>query len=399
MKSAVQRRVLVLTSTFPRHEGDTLPSFVLRLCQAMEREGWDSWVVAPHASGLKVIDRVGGINCWRFWYAPAQLEQLAYGGGMLANVKQAPWRWLLLPPFLLMQLLAAIVLLHKSRATLIHAHWLIPQGLTAALLKRFFWWRDIRVVMTSHGGDLHARMGGVAGLLLRWSVRQADRVAVVSHSMRELAIAAGVAPDRVVVASMGVDTEKFHPPAARNDARQGIVFVGRLAEKKGVKHLINAFSSLRASLPDVRLKIVGDGPLRSAIEGQVDQLGLTAYVDFVGAVSPDRVPSYFQRAAVFVMPSIVAADGDQEGLGLVAAEAMSCGCPVIAHDLPAIRDLVIHEETGLLVMPGDEQALAAAIMRLMKDDVLRRQLVASAASHVSFYSWPEVAHRYGELYR
>lgn len=398
MSETGRSRVLVLTSTFPRRRDDVIPPFVLRLCQALSQGDWEPLVLAPHAEGLPTRDVIEGVACRRFRYAPAALEQLAYGGGMLANVRAARWRWLLVVPFLLALFLHACRALADRRIRVVHAHWIIPQGVVAVLLKRVFWWRRLRVVLTAHGGDLHADMGWLARRVLVSVMRQADVLAVVSHAMRELAVSLGMPGERIVVASMGVDVERFCPPDAGR-ARAGVLFVGRLAEKKGVIHLVRAFRMIHEQMAQVRLDIVGDGPLRAGLEAEVRRLGLAEVVTFHGALPQAEIPPFFQRAQVFVMPSVVAEGGDQEGLGLVAAEALACGCPVVAHDLPAIRDIVLDNVTGLMVPPGDEAALAAAVMRLLQSPGLAAGLAEAGLQHVRRqYGWAAVARRYGGLY-
>jgi glycosyltransferase involved in cell wall biosynthesis len=387
-----------MASTFPRFRGDTMPPFVLRLCQAMQREGWQSLVLAPHAAGLATAEDIEGVACRRFRYAPAGLERLAYGGGMLANVRSMPWLWLVLPFYLLALMLAAGRLLLRERIPVIHAHWIVPQGLVAVLLKKVLFWRELRVVLTAHGGDLHADMGPLGRVMLRWTMRGADTLAVVSEDMRRLAIELGMPAERVVVASMGVDTEAFCPPPP-GALRNGLLFVGRLAEKKGVTYLLQAFARLSAASTDLELRIAGDGPLRADLEAEAKALGVAGRVRFLGAQPPAAVPELFRSARLFVMPSVVAASGDQEGLGLVAAEALSCGCPVVAHDLPAVRDLVLQGQTGLMVPPGDVAALAAGIAALLDDPAKAAALAEAGRRHiVNNYGWSSVAQRYRGLY-
>lgn len=398
MSAAGQSRVLVMASTFPRFGGDSTPPFVLRLCQAMQKKRWASLVLAPHAPGLAGREVLEGVECLRFRYAPAALERLAYGGGMLANIRSDRWLWLLLPFYMLALFLRAALQLASGKIRVVHAHWIIPQGLIAVLLRRLFFWRRLRVVVTAHGGDLHANMGGLARRLLQWTMREADTLAVVSQDMRRLAIAQGVPAQKVVVASMGVDTVSFSPPE-QDAVRAGVLFVGRLVDKKGVAYLLEAFALLLQREPGLRLTIVGDGPLRGNLAAQAHALGIDGSVEFVGARPPQEIPGHFRRAALFVMPSVVADSGDQEGLGLAAAEALSCACPVVAHDIPAVRDLVRPGETGLLAPPGNVEALAAAMQQLLRDAPLAARLAAAGRRHVvDNYGWEAVAERYRQIY-
>lgn len=381
--------VLVLTSTFPRYSGDSTPPFVLHLCQALQKLGWRPQVLVPHARGMASQDHVEGIACTRFRYAPQSLEQLAYGGGMLANVKEAGWRWLLVPAYLGFMFAQAAWLLWQQKIRVVHAHWVIPQGVVGALLKMMFGMR-LRLIVTAHGSDLQAKMGGMVGLVRLWVLRRADSVAVVSQAMREQVIASGIDADKVVVAPMGVNTEIFCPSPLVE--RSGLLFVGRLVEGKGVHHLLDAVASMVQHKPDITLQVVGDGPARKELEARVRKLGIASKVNFLGARSPSDVPAFFQKAEVLVMPSL------QEGLGLVAAEALSCLCPVVAFDIPGVRDIVIHGKTGLLATKSDSQALAKAVTELLETPGLSTQLASAGREHVlANYSWPAVARRYHEL--
>lgn len=388
MSASVPKRVLVMTSTFPRRAGDDMPSFVLRLCQAMQAEGWESLVLAPHARGLAPAEILDGVSCRRFRYAPARLERLAYGGGMLANVRAEPWLWLLLPVFLGMMGLQALWLLLSRRIRVVHAHWIVPQGLVAALLRRFLGKR-LRLVMTVHGSDLQADLGGAVHRLRTWALRQADVVAVVSEGLRTQALLLGVPPERIVVAPMGVDLGVFHPPRA-GASRQGALFVGRLVPGKGVEHLLAAWARLA---PGPRLTIIGDGPSRTMLEAQAAALGVAVTVEFAGARSGPAVAEAMRAAAVLVMPSL------QEGLGLVAVEAQACACAVVASDISGIRDVVTAGHNGLLVPPGDAVALAAAVDGLLRDPARAEVLAAAGLAQTEArFGWPAVARRYRSLY-
>jgi phosphatidyl-myo-inositol dimannoside synthase len=125
------------------------------------------------------------------------------------------------------------------------------------------------------------------------------------------------------------------------------VFVGRLVPKKGLEHLLDALHQLRQAGVSFSAEIVGHGPLAGTLAEKTRTLGLDDRVRFAGPVSHDSLADHYQRAAIAVFPFVEAADGDQEGFGLVMVEAMGCGCAVIASDLPAVRERTMREAYGL----------------------------------------------------
>lgn len=398
--SSARPKLLVLASTFPRWEGDTEPRFVESLSFELA-QAFDVVVLAPHCRGAARTEEFtkGGlkIGVRRYRYCFPALETLAYDGGMLSRVRQNPLRLLLLPLFLMAQLAAIVRLQREFRFDAIHAHWIVPQGVVAAVLRT--WSRSTPpVLVTSHGGDLYALRGWFLERLKRWVLRRADAVTVVSDAMREYCEQQGIAPDRVIVQSMGVDLESKFTPGDSESAGDGLIFVGRLVEKKGVAHLIEAVAILADRYPDLRLNIVGDGPLRGSLEALANKLGVEGRVHFVGSILNEDVPDYLRAASISVMPSVVASSGDQEGLGLVAVEALGCGCAVVAFDLPAVRDTIIDGETGLMAEPGNATDLADKIAMLLDDNVLRRAL-AEAGRHYAIgkFNWRAVGESYAKI--
>lgn len=398
--SGERPKLLVLASTFPRWEGDTEPRFVESLSFELAQT-FDVVVLAPHCRGAaRKEDFVNGglkIGVRRYRYCFAALETLAYDGGMLSRVRQNPLRLLLLPFFLVAQLFTIVRLQREFRFDAIHAHWIVPQGVVAAVLRA--WSRSTPpVLVTSHGGDLYALRGWILERLKRWVLRRADTVTVVSDAMREYCERQGIAPDRIIVQSMGVDLGSKFTPGDGDAPRDGLVFVGRLVEKKGVSYLIEAVSLLADRYPDLTLTIVGDGPLYESLQSLTTDRGVQNRVRFAGSVLNEQVPDYLRAATISVMPSIVASSGDQEGLGLVAVEALGCGCAVVAFDLPAVRDTIINGQTGLMAEPENAADLADKIARLLDDDTLRQRLAQSGRRHaLEKFTWPAVGKRYAEI--
>ena len=169
-------------------------------------------------------------------------------------------------------------------------------------------------------------------------------------------------------------------------------------ERKGVDVLLRAIASL-TDLHALRLVVVGDGPEMATLVALASELGVAGRVEFVGRVSDERLRQEYALASMFVLPAIVDARGDTEGLGVVLLEAMNSRIPVIASDAGGIVDIVEHEKTGLLVPPGDVFALAGAIRRLASDGPKAKALgEAGYRRLVERFSWDSIVDRWLAIY-
>lgn len=397
--SSHRPRVLVLTSTFPRWENDPEPAFIFELSRRLSPL-FDITVLSPRTPGSKKQETIAGLNVIRFPYFFQKWEHLAmFGGGILNRLRSNPFNYLMVPFFLLGQLWSLVCLLRKERFELIHAHWLIPQGLIAVIglmMSR----RRIPLICTSHGGDLFALHGTIFQRLKRWVIDRSQALTVVSRAMRSTVIDMRVEPDKVHVISMGVDLKhRFIPDDTVKRSACEILFVGRLVEKKGVRLLLEAMPELLAKHPAIRLSVAGSGPLELELRALARHLNISDKVDFLGMVTQVNLPALYHRATLAVFPFIVAKSGDQEGFGLVQVEAMGCECPVIAGDLPVIHDIIAHEKSGLLFPSGNLQSLASTILRALNDPNLCFKLAQEARKRVmEQFDWEIVAEKYAGLY-
>jgi glycosyltransferase involved in cell wall biosynthesis len=318
-------KVVVLTTSYPRTPGDVAGVFVREAVDHLRAEGIHVDVVSP---------------------ASFRHFGLAYGDGIVGNLRRRPWKALLLPAFLASYARAAR---RVSRdADLVHAHWL-PSALPAVKTRKPF-------VLQLWGTDVE--LGRRARWAARHLVRRARLVICPSHALVEDAHTLGAREVRVVPGGVEIPEAVGRP-----DEPPHALFVGRLSEEKGVDELLAATSEL----PRV---IVGDGPLRDRVP------------DAVGFVAPRELGRYYERAAVVVCPS------RREGYGVVAREAMAHGRPVVATAVGGLADAVEDGVTGLLVPPRDPVALRAAVERLLADGELRRTLGANAREAAAErFSW------------
>lgn len=334
-------RIAVFTTSYPRHPDDFAGRFVSGLVERLRGRGVHVDVVAPGAF------RTFGLS--------------SDGGGIVRAVKRKPW---LAPPLLASM---ARTLRRAARdADLVHAHWLAG-GAVALLAGKPF-------VVTLHGTISGGALDDFEMLrkrprLARLVLDRARAVICVSEALTEAARAAGV--ERAVFIPNGIEIptdvgEEADPPE--------ILYTGRLAPEKGIEDLAAASEGLN-------LVVSGDGPLR----GLVPQA--------LGFLTRDELERRYRRAAIVVCPS------RSEGFGVVCAEAMAHGKPVVAGAVGGLVNLVEHERTGLLVPPGDPAALRAALERLLADRDLRLELGrAGREKIVAGYSWEKVVEETAAVY-
>ncbi len=258
---------------------------------------------------------------------------------------------------------------------LIHAHFEGGGIAMFPLAKRL----GVPLVTTGHGWDVTAADSARwPNPVLRWFYQQRRRglqregrlfVAVSEHIRRKM-LELGYPEDRTIVHYIGVDCNRFTPDGAV--AREPVVlFVGRLVEKKGCAHLVEAMAELRA-----RLVIIGDGPLRSALEEMAPR------AEFLGAQPADVVKSWMNRARVFCVPTVRAANGDMDGCPIVFFEAQAMGLPVVAFASGGTPEAVEDGETGLLAAEGDTAGLAERLARLLNSDADWERMSAAARVRV-----------------
>lgn len=205
-------------------------------------------------------------------------------------------------------------------------------------------------------------------------------------------------PGRYRIIPNGVDNAFFAsavPPFDHyKDGKKNILFLGRLEKRKGLTYLLQAYALVKRQLPDTRLIIVGgEGGMRIPCQRFVEKEGL-ADVVFTGYAPNQDVPRYYRTADVYCAPNIGA-----ESQGIVLLEAMAAGTPIAASNIEGFADVITHKTDGLLFPPRDVEALAAALVRMLKDQELREHLANNGHSTAQSYSWPHVTEQVLSYYR
>jgi len=251
---------------------------------------------------------------------------------------------------------------------LIHAHF-FNDGLDAVKLGNRL---DIPVVTTVHGHDITKHENAVVqNPTNQRFFEQVDRIIAVSNFIAEQALAKGCPEHKLVQHYIGIDLDKFTQPKHEAD-QPSLLFVGRLVEKKGCTYILQAMAQLKAKFPELRLTIIGEGDLKSAL--QQEAISRQLNVEFAGTASAAEVSEHLARCWLFVAPSITAASGDTEGLGMVFLEAQALQTPVVSFRSGGLVEAVEDGVTALLSEEKDVAGLAANIASLLENSTLRHNM-------------------------
>ena len=381
-----KKRILVTASTFPRWKGDTEPRFILDLSEALS-EYYDITVLVPFAPGALAQERMGNVEVIRYHYFPIhKWETLCYPGAIVPRIKEKKIR-ILLVPFLFLALYWQLWKRMKDY-DLVHAHWVIPQGMVQSLFKK-------KYIVTGHGSDIMSLNKGILRKFKNHVFQRASKVVVVSDLLREKVkeITPMIQPE---ILSMGCDTTMFSPKYRKENyfeqkQQKVVLFVGRLEEVKGVEYLIDAMEHI-----DAKLVIAGSGSLEQSLKDRAAKYG--EKIAFIGTKTHDELRECYASADVFAMPSVTTSKGVKEGLGLVILEAMASGLPVAAFASGGITQLIKHEENGLLCEEKDVKALAENINCLLWEEELREKLIENSNKTVTEYDYKEIAKKYSKIY-
>ena len=380
------RRINYVIGTYPQ----LTTTFIDREINALVRRGIDVRVVAmrrpprpPSAAQTSLAERTE-------YVLPPHPIRLA--ASQLIWLARKPWTYPRTLAFLLSRPHR-----HQSRLRTV-AHFLIGAEVALRLRHR----ADGR--LHAHFADRAATVALVAGRLL------GTGYSLTAHAndiyLRPTLLATKISESNVSITCTQHNFEYLRermPPAARSKLRRihhglelsqyarmegnqpmrpVVMAVGQLKEKKGLRDLVAAMALLRDAGIVAECRIIGDGPQRDELRDLVKRNKLQGTVELLGAIAHEHVLSHFRDATVFVLPCVVAGDGDRDGIPNAILEAMASGVPVVSTPVSGIPEVIEHGTTGLLIPPGDVSALAAAVERLLLDAELRSRLGRAGRSFV-----------------
>lgn len=396
-------RILVVASTFPASDTDPVPAFVKDQVIALKKEYPDLelFVLAPHdvLSNTKDFTEHPQYSEFRFHYFwPRRFEKLA-GRGIMPTLQKNPAYYAMIPFLILGEFFALFRLTQRLKPDVIYAHWFTPQSVTAGLVSML----TMRpFVYTTHSSDVLVwrKIPLVGGMVVRFFTKRARAItAVSSRSLKKLRSFFNEGQwhhvkDKVAIIPMGTYLN-LKSAAQKTKSGKNILFVGRLAEKKGVQYLLPAFAKTLTRHPTARLTVAGDGPWREKLEAQAKELKLGKKVGFVGYVTARQRTDLLSKADLFVLPSIIADSGDAEGLPVTLMEALAAGKVCVATRESGADDILSNGVTGFLVPQKKAVALCMAMDRALQlPPAKRRAMQAATKKLAAKFDWPTVAARH-----
>lgn len=250
------------------------------------------------------------------------------------------------------------------------------------------------ITFLTAGFKIYKRGGAIFRFLFRKEINNIHGKIAISR--RAQAAIEPYLPGEYRIIPSGIDLTKFRPglsslPEKKNNT---VLFLNRLDKRKGLDILIRAMPLVRKKIPDVKLIVVGKGPMDSQCRRIVQQLGIDEVVEFVGKVSHEQLPRYYCSADVYCSAAL-----GGEAQGIVLLEAMACGVPVVASKIPGYDETVRDNIDGILFPAGNINALADSIVKVLTDESFRNRLIANGLKRAQDYAWPVLAQKTLDYYQ
>jgi colanic acid/amylovoran biosynthesis glycosyltransferase len=371
------KKITYLLSQFP----ETHETFITREITALQKGGWDVQIISLKPCRDRILYPDSIPLQKQTWYVEPLFswqQMTRFGRAFIRSpllfvrflslfvVKQYKEPGNLFKSlYTLLQSLAISTALMKRPPTHIHAHWANVPTTAALVLSRVF---KVSYSFTAHAWDIF-----LADRLLKVKLDRANFVLTCTDYNRKHLLEKYAVPqlaDKLFLNYHGVELERLQPVAKVPAPAKPIVLfsIGRLVEQKGFGYLIDACAILQAQGHDFTCTIVGDGPLKKELENKIRTQRLHGRFFLAGAKPFDEILQLFRSADFFVMPSVIARDGDRDGIPNVLLEAMALGVPVIASQVSGIPELVQHGVNGFLVEPNNAQDLADKIILAQRMD-------------------------------
>ncbi len=400
----------VLTHNYPRFSGDFSGAFIEALCQEFVRQEQRVTVWAPFDPAYQETGRQKLLDLRLYRYALSdEAHTLGYMRTMQSDLALRRNSYWLGPAMMAAGMATVTREARRLRPDLLHAHWLLPNGLIGAVASRLL---GIPLVISVPGSDAQvANANAVFRTLARFAMRQASLMTANSADLRDAVVAldstvlakfdlilygadpAALQPDSGGVADLRTQWLSDYLSATLSPCHPVIILcVGRMVYKKGFDTLIRALAEPPLRDQDVLAVMVGEGDQKAEWQMLAHDLGVSDRLRWVGNVPKDRISVYYNACDVLVNPSV---RKPVDGLNVCVLDAMSCGKTVVGSTVAGNPLAIIDGETGFLTAEGDPAALAVALAKVAADPDLRQRMGAAARQRIETeLGWPPLVRRY-----
>jgi glycosyltransferase involved in cell wall biosynthesis len=399
-------RIAVLTSSYPRFQGDGTAPFVMSITESLAKLGHTIQVVAPYDISVK-NDLISTVPIKRFKYIwPNNLHIMGHARSLKADVKLRPLVLFLLPFFLIASTINLIKECRRIDAQIIHAHWVLPNGFIAAIASKIL---GIPFIISLHGSDIFmADRNFLFRAIARWTFKQSSYVTACSQELYDRA--KKINKDiNIELIPWGANPEIFKPTVDRTKIREKygwsseeivITTLGRMVYKKGFDQLILIAKELSNINTPFKIIIGGSGPLENPLRKMAEEQDVLDLISFPGQIPWNEVPDFLAASDIFVLPSRRDKAGNLDGLPTVLLEAMACGLPCIASDVGGVN-LVINEGVdGFIFQPKDLDRMQKCLAILIENKQLRESFgTESRRQIIEEFNWENVAKSIEKLYQ
>jgi len=392
--------IILLTSSYPSSSDLVNQSFMTDLVESLSKRKIRFFVICPHQLSLPYREEKNNITIIRFpyWFTSSG-QKLGGAGGIVPSMSRSLLAIIQIIPFCICQFITTMRTIKKENIDLIHSHWIIPQGIVGIAVRMI---TGIPHVISIHGTDIHLiHSYRIFYPLMNIITHYSEYISTnSSHTYRLLIDTISKKNVKSCIIPMGIYPEKFLRKCSTiSDKEKNILFVGRLIAWKGVYNLIRAMKLVITTVDNVHLTIIGNGPERAQLIQFTKDLGISSQIQFCDNIGKRQLLMRYKNADLFVLPSIIV-NKQTEGLGVVLLEAMASGVPVIGSNIGGIPDIIKDEINGLLVPAGDPQALADAIIRILKNpDLAERFRKAGLETVRERFSWDVITDQFVEVYQ
>jgi len=384
-------RILFITSGFPRTHEDPKARFIQDLGLSLTDKGYTIVVLAPHDKEALREEIWNGLKIYRFpYFYPVKSMKLAYGEGLVYNIRRNYLVAFQIPFFLLSEFIYGLIIARKENISIIHAHWLIPQGLISVLIRYVY---PVKNIVTVHGSDVRIPPKWISKIILR----RMDAIISPHPELTDLLHSLDNLPVREI--PNVIDESLFNPDIPSSGLREElsirttnvITFVARLNDFKDPITFVKSIPLIIEQEPDVTFLIAGDGPLMEEIRTLVKDLDVQNYIRVLG--NRQDVNRILRISSVFVALS------PYENIwSLVIIEAMKMGVPCIITNSGTTPEYLNSNINAVLIPSRDEKALAREVISLLHDDSLKNILSENGKRLMdSDFSTESIINKYDRL--